>query len=357
MMSPFTCILLVFAYILGILTCVYWHLPLLTPFLSNSKIFDQTLISFPHNTGFKAFTKKSLALNISHGQENNLIMGAALNIPLKEVYRFSRSARYSCHYCTIILLVSNSSAHTYDFKLLADVFNLELIIYENFLTMRKEKAFQIMEIHSRRWILYNDYLQNQEKLGKIFDNVFFSDVRDSVFQTNVFNHMDIRGDGLYAFLEDGQVSIAKQISNAEWIKACYGNQTLQTMGNKSISCSGTVLGSWSAIITYLRTMTSQLLTQSNACLRSTGNDQGIHNFIVHEATLPSTKIHMIPHETGFVGTVGLPNWLKRNKFGLVLNTKMEVYAVVHQLDRSRQLISQYDHEFQVLSDGVLNKKS
>jgi hypothetical protein len=168
--------------------------------------------------------------------------------------------------------------------------------------------------------------------------------------------MDALGDGLYAFLEDAQVSIATQEVNARWIKTCYDEQTLQTIGNKSVSCSGTVLGSWSAIIAYLSTMTSELLSRSDACLTIAGNDQGIHNFIIHKASLPGMKIHIIPHETGFVGTLAIPTWLKRNKFGLVLNMKKEIYAVVHQLDRSSQLNSQYDHEYQILPDDVLNIK-
>ena len=103
-------------------------------------------------------------------------------------------------------------------------------------------------------------------------------------------------------------------------------------------------------------MTSELLNQSDACLTITGSDQGIHNYIIRKATLPNTKIYFISHETGFVGTLAIPKWLKRNKFGLVLNKKEEIYAVVHQLDRSSQLNSQYDKEYHILPDDVLNIK-
>ncbi len=341
-------ILLVFACISVILTYVCWHYRPLIPILYNSRVFD---------TKFnRTFINQSLWMNVSHGQQNNLIIGAGMNLHIKSLYRFSKSARSSCHHCTIILILTHDGVHSDDFKLLAEIFNLQLLTYEDLAVVRTEKAFQTMVVHGRRWIIFNDYLRKQETLGKTFDNVFFSDVRDTVFQRNVFDYMDALGDGLYAFLEDAQVSIATQNINAHWVKTCYDEQTLQIIGNKSVSCSGTVLGTWKAIMAYLSIMTSELLSRSDACLTTAGNDQGIHNYIIHRVAPPGIKIHMIPHETGFVGTLGVTTWLKRNKFGLVLNMKKEIYAVVHQLDRSSQLNTQYDKEYHILPDDILNIK-
>jgi hypothetical protein len=293
---------------------------------------------------------------VNHELQNNLILGAAVGLHLSVLHRFVQSARTSCNLCTITLLVHDFSMRSDDFRLLSDVFHVVLIPYQQFLLSNKHETFVMTDIHSQRWTIFSSYLQTLQKEGKAFDNVFICDVSDTIFQANVFKHMDTMGDGLYAFLEDIHIPIAKQIVNNDWIKVCYGEQMLQQIGNKSISCSGTVLGSWPAIITYLSTMTSQFLTRSRACLIITGNDQGVHNFIIHNGLVADTTIYLIPHETGFVGTVGLPKWLTRNKFGYILNNRSEIYAVVHQINRSPQLLAQFDRVYQILPDNILNRK-
>lgn len=300
--------------------------------------------------------KQLASPKVPYDLQNNLVMDAAIKIDLQTLYRFSKSARLSCNKCTIVLLVDRHTAQNNDYQLLANVFKLTSVIYETLAIKHAEMAFRSTSIHTKRWIIFHDYLQNLLKLGTSFDNVFFCDVSGTIFQTNVFVYMESRGEGLYAFMEDVNISIGKQTVNSDWIKTCYSQETLQAVHNNSISCSGTALGSWSAIVAYLSSMKAQILSRSDACLRSDGNDQGIHNYIVHNRIIPNTTVYYIPHENGFVGTVGLPNWLNRNKFGLVLNANKEIYAVVHQLNRSPQLLSQFDRQFHILSDDILNKK-
>ncbi len=342
---------------MGILTSNYWYWTSFTPASPILTKSNTILINFDQNKRFENIqVKQSMSHKLTYELQNNLIMGTAINLGLDILYRFTRSARSSCNTCTIVLLMNIQTVNTTDIQLLASVFNVTLIKHETFVPRHKEKAFHHTYIHTNRWFIYYDYLQDLEKIGKAFDNVFFCDVGDTIFQTNVFSHMNSRGDGLYAFMEDINTTIANQTSNAHWIKACYGEQMLQTMGNKPIICSGTVLGSWSAIIPYLATMISQFKSRPDDCIFYLGNDQGIHMFIVHHSLVPNTTIYLISHETGFVGTVGLPMWLKRNKFGLILNANMEIYAVVHQLNRSPQLLSQYGQEYHILPDDVLDKK-
>lgn len=355
--SRFAMIFIIF--MLGALFGNFWSLMGKLPafnILSGSNNYAN--IRFQH-TGTSINKKIPLITNANahHELQNNLIIGAATGMSLSTLHRFISSARASCNLCTITLIVDNQSLSSEDIRLLASVFNVILISYDGLLQIKSYETLRIASIKSLRWPVFLTYFQNLEKNGYAFDNVFLCDVVDTIFQTNVFTHMNSRGDGLYAFMEDAQMPIFKQYINALWIKTCFGEEALRDIGNNSISCSGTVLGSWSAIIAYLSKMTSQFLTRSSACLEIGGNDQGVHNFIIHKKLIPNIEIYLIPHETGFVGTVGVSQWLKRNKFGFVLNKKGEIYAVVHQLNRSPQLEMQYSRIYHTLSEDVLDKKA
>jgi hypothetical protein len=85
------------------------------------------------------------------------------------------------------------------------------------------------------------------------------------------------------------------------------------------------------------------------------NDQGIHTYLVYYK-LNTTSTARITHETGFVATISTVDWVYRNKYGLVLNKNNQVYSVVHQFDRSGQLIKQADLQYPILPDHILKLK-
>ncbi|CAF3618882.1 unnamed protein product [Rotaria socialis] len=350
--------ILIIGFMLGTVVDLFWNWKGISSEVADLQRWDKNSTFTVHQrsdeTNRLSFLSTSKA---KHELQNNLILGAAVGLNLSVLHRFVQSTRTSCNLCTITLLVHDFSMRSDHFRLLSDVFHVVLIPYQQFLLSNKHETFVMKSIHSQRWTIFSSYLQTLQKEGKAFDNVFICDVSDTIFQANVFKHMNKMGDGLYVFLEDIHFRISKSNINANWIRVCYGEQMLQQIGNKSISCSGTVLGSWPAITTYLSTMTAQFLNLSRACLKMTGNDQGVHNFIIHNGLIPDTTIYLIPHETGFVATAGLPKWLKRNKFGHILNSRSEIYAVVHQINRSPQLLAQFDRIYQTLPDDILNRKA
>jgi hypothetical protein len=85
------------------------------------------------------------------------------------------------------------------------------------------------------------------------------------------------------------------------------------------------------------------------------NDQGIHTYLVY-CKLNTTSTARITHETGFVASIGQSDWVYRNKYGLVLNKNNQVYSVVHQFDRSGQLIQQTNHQYSILPENILKLK-
>ncbi|CAF1223283.1 unnamed protein product [Rotaria sordida] len=138
------------------------------------------------------------------------------------------------------------------------------------------------------------------------------------------------------------MTIKKCSYNSKWIKDCYGDTELERIGNRSIICAGTILGSWRPMLDYLSIVEQITRSKYRQC-----NDQGIHNYIVHNNVINNTKIHIITHENGFVATLGYRGIYIRNKFGLILNRNGQVYAVIHQFDRIKQINDQYNIEYQL----------
>ena len=82
------------------------------------------------------------------------------------------------------------------------------------------------------------------------------------------------------------------------------------------------------------------------------NDQGVHNYLVYYKLSNASAIR-IPHETGFLGTLGTTQWVYRNHYGLIVNENRQVYSVVHQFDHSKQVKQQIDREYQLLPKEIL----
>lgn len=246
---------------------------------------------------------------------------------------------------------------------------------------------------SYRWILIRDWLKAQAAAAAAagsaappYAAVFFTDVRDAVFQASPFAAAAARGPvtsnaldrsvaapakedaasaaarspgevarGFYAFLEARPRTVAECGWNAGWVRDCHGDAGLAKVGSHVISCSGTSLATWDAAVVYAQEMAGVLAT--NPCERN-GADQGVHNFIVHggglgealaKAGLPD-RVVVVDNEFGFVGTVQSMALLRRDRAGRLLNDAGAPYAVVHQYDRSAALEEQYARQFPWLAN-------
>jgi hypothetical protein len=306
-----------------------------------------------NTSSMKKYTH-SLSISLQH----NLVITAAVNSGLEAIYRVARSVRASCPFCTLVMIVSHSQMQDKNLKELTDLYSIVYISYDEYFPVHL-KAYQsdIKHVHSTRWLIIHNYLLTLQTKRVIFDNVFVCDSHDSLFQTNVFAYMTDYTPGLYAFIEDVGMTIGKCSTNRMWIKICYDDAEVEHLFNKSISCSGTVLGTWSAMMSYLAVMESQILSTPVACKNNHGSDQGVHNYIIHNRKIPNVTIHHISHEYGFVGTLAHAQWLKRNQFGLVLNTNRSVYAVIHQWNRSHKMIEQLQREYHVIPEEERDRKN
>jgi len=340
----------VIAIVLGVIVSIFG----INMFSLNNT--DSTVLKQVKTFPIKDYVSELRNYSFPTSIQRNLIITAAVNANLLSMYRFTRSVRSTCSFCTLVMIINKFTMSNNDFQELADVYSIIYISEEDYFPAKlKAQRPDITGIYTSRWIIIKNFLMSLQTEGVIFDNVFACDSFDTIFQKDIFAFMTNYNSGLYVFMEDVRMTIGTCPINSGWIKGCYGDAELKRLHSKSISCSGTVLGTWSAMISYLSVMESEFLATPAAC-KDSGIDQGIHNYIIYNNKIPNTTIHQISHEFGFVGTLGYAQWLKRNQFGLVLNANGSIYAVIHQWNRSKQMITQFAREYQLIPANIRNKK-
>jgi len=214
--------------------------------------------------------------------------------------------------------------------------------------------FSCLHIQSARHVVYYDLLANEGRYGK-YDRIFLTDVRDVVFQGDLFR--EIPDDRISFFLEDPRIPIKSCKWNADWILTGFGPEMLAALGDKPISCSGTVLGKADAVMEYLIQMQLHYTVMFPEALDLRGIDQGVHNVIVYQGVIPKQKVlengdgiltigntlgdtSTFVSEGDFAAAVGLdPVFLdQEGRF----HYNMRHFSVVHQYDRNPQLAQRVD---------------
>lgn len=252
-----------------------------------------------------------------------------------DAYRFCRSFRQAAPNDDLVIFTDDASGDVGD---VYKAFNAKVVIY------KESELGAAGKYHpsSYRWILMDKWLRDLPA-GQRYDVVMFSDTRDAIFQSNPFVHVKERG--FYATMEQRPKTIRQCGWNRKWVSDCFGQGVLSQVGDQVISCSGTSLATWDAAIEYTGLMRKEI--DGNPCERN-GVDQGMHNVFVHTRRL-SNPTYIWYNEEGPIATVQSMPTLKRDQFGQLLNQNGEVYAVVHQYDRSAALKRQYDKQFVLLS--------
>jgi hypothetical protein len=182
-------------------------------------------------------------------------------------------------------------------------------------------------INNSRYFWYLAWLQAQ---NSTYSKVMLTDVRDVVFQRDPFD-FDF-GEEVCFFLEDSSRTIGTCPYNSDWFGIAFGAQTLSKMEHSRISCSGTTIGSCSAVLLYLQTMVKHLMCLNSRALVP-GIDQAVHNYILYSGLLDN--ILLFENHTGPVLTMG---WLSEDRIkmtsdGQVLRDDGSMVQVLHQYDR------------------------
>jgi len=182
---------------------------------------------------------------------------------------------------------------------------------------------------SLRHALSYEYLsQHQDK----FENVLLIDCRDVYFQRDPFS--DNLGPGLHCFLEARTQTIGKCSSNRQMMLTAFGPAVVSELADAPVSCAGTTLGDMQSILNYEKKMIELLCTIGEM---TQGNDQGVHNYIVHKHLI--SPLHLHDNYSSSVFTAGCERVedITLNERDEIVRKDGSVYPTLHQQDRHREI--------------------
>jgi len=196
-------------------------------------------------------------------------------------------------------------------------------------------------ISSLRYLLYYRFLKAAHDR---YRHIFLADLRDVSFQKNPFDHAE--AGKLRFYVEEPPHTIGSCPNNSRWIREYFGEEVLQQIGANPIICSGTTLGDYPSIITYLEHFILTL-RRSHSLMR-VGVDQGIHNYLAY--TELTSLVTLCPNRESEFLTMGLmprDEKFSRNPDGQLIDRHGVPYAVLHQFDRHEELKKEILARYQV----------
>lgn len=245
----------------------------------------------------------------------HLILGAAFRLQAHETWMFVESLRK--HYDGQVMLLVTS------------VDSQELVTY-----LRSRGVtpvffdcpyWMVAHIQVARYIRYSEILRGCERA---YDRILLTDVSDVLFQANPFA-TDLTGD-LLCFLETAGRTIGQSACNSQWMQQIFGQGILEQLQDKTISCSGTTIGSHEAIIDYINRMLGHADPNLLAQLTQyRGHDQAIHNFLLYTGALPQAQL--IPNGVHVYTVGGIPDSeIILGPQGTLLTPQRRLCPIVHQ---------------------------
>ena len=151
---------------------------------------------------------------------------------------------------------------------------------------------QLRYEHYASWLFsLHDVEHQNQNYKKYYGRIMLTDLRDVYFQKNPFNELPSHTEmkNTLMVFEEYPTKIIDQRWNREWIRTARGRNALKEIGeNNNVSCSGTTIGGYNAIVTYLIHMIRSF-DESPQCNHVTGCDQGHHNFLVYSGRLTDSS--------------------------------------------------------------------
>lgn len=184
-------------------------------------------------------------------------------------------------------------------------------------------------VNDFRWELYKDYLKPRVNEYGI---VFTDDVRDTIFQRDVFSCCGGKEAFLGVALEEEYLT---EKINKDWLVKRYGDDIYSRFKNERIICTGTVWGTPREFLCFASAMSEHINSTQYPYFRVC--DQATGNWLIyHEKLFSEDIIVKSDNYDGYVMTIGFipPENIKINSSGLILNGKGEIVPVVHQHDRN-----------------------
>ena len=261
----------------------------------------------------------------------NLILSAAVGLNFEQIRFFIESLRK--YYLEDLCLIIDKNDADLERKL--KDYNCNLI----------KTSISKKQIQYKRYEIFLKYIEK-----KSFDKILLCDSRDIYFQANPFNY---NYDGkINFFLEDYKIKDCPHNSN--WIIKTYGNDEYNSISEKTILCSGTVLGNSKNIKEYLDLLSKNILKfkfkkkfKYFITMRSDpeerGCDQGHANYIVHKSLI--NNVNFYSNHSGPFATIFYLKKITFDEKSRLINTKGEPYVLVHQYDKKWEVFSNHINRF------------
>lgn len=232
---------------------------------------------------------------------------------------------------------------------------------------------------------YYAYLELINAFSTSIDNILVSDVRDVFFQDDPFQSSPfgsqyflkpncsllLFSEGLNDISLKGKATLRNTRGNFRWLRNIYGERKARILAQNTVLCSGTTIGTKSAMQYYTRAM----LYEGYQCLRrnpskydgkrghvcSGGADQGFHNFLFWNNLLVNSTA--LPNARGPVYTIGIFRGkpvrslnFDRAADGKILSPSQRgaqhPVPIIHQWDRHADLLNYVFQKFDLDGEGV-----
>jgi hypothetical protein len=296
---------------------------------SLSSIINNDTKSFGHLIKIKEENLNNLNLRILdvsvNNNKKNLVIGLAFNYSWETMRNYFISLiKAGFKNCDFVMFINGMSEETVNKIKSCGVITLD--IPEG--TLNAD-----IPINSYRWKIFSDFLKkNQDK----YDKVFTSDIRDSIFQKDIFQFYEQKS-FLGVFLEDGDLT---EKLNKEWMLMLCSEEIYKTIAEKRIICAGSLIGSVDKFIEFCDTFWEIALEKKDK-----GIDQAILNYIVYYKKTFEDCI-IIKDNHGPLMTIGITKQnISLDNDNNLINFDGQIAAVVHQYDKVPERLEKINKKF------------
>ena len=256
--------------------------------------------------------------------KKNVILGIIQHYSLYKIMPFFKSLSLAnFKNCDIVIFVRNVSEETINYLKSNGVFVFKIPnIYNN------------ISIINLRWKLYIDFLNKNKDKYKL---VLHSDIRDTIFQRDIFQDYENYKPFLGVAIEDGFLS--KGI-NKKWIIDYVGSDKHKKIQKERIICVGTMWGTIDIFLNFSIYFWEKLISNPNSI------EQGIANYLFYYEKLLD-KYLIKSDNYGPVMTLALSNSKKivLDSENNILNYKGQKAAVIHQYNRKPILVKKIINKY------------
>ena len=196
------------------------------------------------------------------------------------------------------------------------------------------EEYKYVSVINLRWKMYIEFLKKNKNKYNI---IFSADVKDTLFQKDIFQNYNFHIPFLGIAIEDGTLN---EKVNKRWLINYIGAEKHKKIQNERIICIGTIWGTEEIFLNFT-TIFWEKLMENTSCV-----EQGIVNYLFYYEKIFKDFI-IKSDNNGPVMTLGLAdsNKIVLDKDLNILNFRGETASVVHQYNRNlglkKIMISKY----------------